>query len=345
MIEWTLLASAFISLFMLAYLHVAFIRSPITCLKSIDEDWPKEGVLRIEIISDPSNHESYLKQMESSADDLDPDHPGSGIMSPVVVVDPVIGGGSLDDEAALNSSIASLIKINHPNVLDNGYPAPLRDKISHLEMFTRSGAGYIFTDSYGCPTNYFFLLLLILVWPNDNYIVEYSLEYGFLRLSAKTRQRLKIPVKVVVLDPAKDACFGDQFSRFLLRSFLGYDDILMGSLKSLAEKQNNKGFVRNVVTGEHYRFVNIWYANVVLHLLRHLHQMHPFLSNVLRLLFSLSPNYRRPTTNKCHQDDQVSLHRCPLHHAGLHPEHFHAAPILSSPGLCFRWYVQQQYST
>ena len=32
----------------------------------------------------------------------------------------------------------------------------------------------------------------------------------------------------------------------------------MGSLKSLAEKQNNKGYVRNVITGEHYRFVNIW---------------------------------------------------------------------------------------
>lgn len=96
------------------------------------------------------------------------------------------------------------------------------------------------------------------MWPPENYIVEYSLEYGFLRLSPKTRQRLNIPVKVVTLDPTSDACFGDYFSRFLLRSFLGYDDILMGSLKSLAEKQNNKGYVRNVITGEHYRFVNIW---------------------------------------------------------------------------------------
>lgn len=37
------------------------------------------------------------------------------------------------------------------------------------------------------------------VWPQDEYIVEYSLEYGFLRLSQATRQRLSIPVMVVTL--------------------------------------------------------------------------------------------------------------------------------------------------
>lgn len=37
------------------------------------------------------------------------------------------------------------------------------------------------------------------VWPQDEYVVEYSLEYGFLRLSQATRQRLSIPVMVVTL--------------------------------------------------------------------------------------------------------------------------------------------------
>lgn len=40
------------------------------------------------------------------------------------------------------------------------------------------------------------------VWPQDEYIVEYSLEYGFLRLSQATRQRLSIPVMVVTLGKA-----------------------------------------------------------------------------------------------------------------------------------------------
>lgn len=40
------------------------------------------------------------------------------------------------------------------------------------------------------------------VWPQEEYMVEYSLEYGFLRLSQSTRQRLHIPVMVVTLGEA-----------------------------------------------------------------------------------------------------------------------------------------------
>ena len=74
--------------------------------------------------------------------------------------------------------------------------------------------------------------------------MEYSLEYGFLRLSPATRQRLNIPVKIVTLDPSNDKCFGDALSRFILDEFLGYDDILMGSIKNIAEKEDNKGYLR-----------------------------------------------------------------------------------------------------
>lgn len=85
---------------------------------------------------------------------------------------------------------------------------------------------------------------LISVWSDEEYIVEYSLEYGFLRLSSATRRRLSIPVMVVTLDPSKDVCFGDSFSRFVLDEFLGYDDLLMSSIKTLAESEDNKGYLR-----------------------------------------------------------------------------------------------------
>ena len=74
--------------------------------------------------------------------------------------------------------------------------------------------------------------------------MEYSLEYGFLRLSPATRRKLNISVEIVVLDPNKDTCFGDSFSKFILNTFLGYDDVLMSSIKSLAEHEDNKGFLR-----------------------------------------------------------------------------------------------------
>lgn len=43
------------------------------------------------------------------------------------------------------------------------------------------------------------------------------------------------------LDPAVEQCFGDSLSRFLLDEFLGYDDVLMSSVKRLAEYEDNKG--------------------------------------------------------------------------------------------------------
>jgi hypothetical protein len=92
-----------------------------------------------------------------------------------------------------------------------------------------------------------FMVPVFSVWPEEEYIVEYSLEYGFLRLSPGTRQRLNIPVKIVTLDPNKDACFGDAFSRFILDEFLGYDDLLLASTKTLAEQEDNKGYLRYTV--------------------------------------------------------------------------------------------------
>ena len=96
-----------------------------------------------------------------------------------------------------------------------------------------------------------------LVWPQP-YMVEYSLEYGLLRLSEEMRAHYNVPLKVVSLCPEEDACFGDPLARFILYHFLGYDDVLIGSIKRLAEKENNRGYVRNVATGEHFRFVNVW---------------------------------------------------------------------------------------
>ncbi|KAA3682474.1 uncharacterized protein DEA37_0007230 [Paragonimus westermani] len=90
----------------------------------------------------------------------------------------------------------------------------------------------------------------------DHYIIEYALEYGFLRLSPAMRKRLNITVKLVVLDPAKDQCFGNFLSRFLMEEFLGYDDLLWGSIKHLAVSESVKGHMTNVVTGQHYRLIS-----------------------------------------------------------------------------------------
>uniref|UniRef100_A0A1E1XFP9 Putative conserved plasma membrane protein n=1 Tax=Amblyomma aureolatum TaxID=187763 RepID=A0A1E1XFP9_9ACAR len=307
--EYITLLKALLSFFILAYIHAAFIRTPINCLEHVCHQWPQDGILRIEILHDSAStpepytvEQSYLKEqrlqrlgqlpvqsqarpptappsagsdaeraieqpppadvanlssatMSGSVDvgnrdqvgETDPEKTTSGGAeddggSEAGETLPLLGGGRhlkgvkgggvsqfVYNEAVPNGSLET-----PPNVDGNGYPQPLQEPVSELEMLARA------------------------VWPQDEYIVEYSLEYGLLRLSPATRQKLNISVKIVTLDPAKDSCFGDWFSRLLLDGFLGYDDVLMASLKNLAELEENKGYVRNVVTGEHYRFISMW---------------------------------------------------------------------------------------
>lgn len=82
------------------------------------------------------------------------------------------------------------------------------------------------------------------VWPPEEYIVEFSLEYGFLRLSPTTRRKLNITILLVTLDPVNNTCFGDSFGRFLLDEFLGYNDFIMGAVKALAEAEDSQGYLR-----------------------------------------------------------------------------------------------------
>ncbi|XP_045234707.2 membralin isoform X2 [Macaca thibetana thibetana] len=232
--EFFVLLKALFVLFVLAYIHIVFSRSPINCLEHVRDKWPREGILRVEVRHNSSRAPVFLQFCDGG---------GSGSF-PGLAVEP---GSSLDvedeEEEELtmemfgNSSIKFELDIE-PKVFK---PPSSTEALNDSQEFP-------FPET---PTK---------VWPQDEYIVEYSLEYGFLRLSPATRQRLSIPVMVVTLDPTRDQCFGDRFSRLLLDEFLGYDDILMSSVKGLAENEENKGFLRNVVSGEHYRFVSMWMA-------------------------------------------------------------------------------------
>ncbi|KAK8745440.1 hypothetical protein OTU49_000189 [Cherax quadricarinatus] len=334
LIEFTVLLKALTTLFLLVYIHLAFTRAPITCLDHIRDDWPREGILRVEVIRNPSEdytvEQSYEKEERLQQRQLEfLGALGSDIDMLFGGVEPVVTDGDGSVTGMHPGTDAAEVETNVDNQKSSEQGADLRTaEDSTPEQLVTMSQDPIVTMSqdpigdkkiYGLPEfenrelssqNYSHVpvdfesleeqvtadlpdvanvdmdvfaanhtedeltvqvhddsplpkkepleMLAKAVWPEDEYIVEYSLEYGFLRLSPATRQRLNIPVKIVTLDPMKDACFGDSLSRFILDEFLGYDDILMGSIKSLAEKEENKGYLRNVVTGEHYRFVSMW---------------------------------------------------------------------------------------
>ncbi len=43
------------------------------------------------------------------------------------------------------------------------------------------------------------------------------------------------------LDPSTDKCFGGALNNLILYNFLGYDEVLLASLKLLASKEDYKG--------------------------------------------------------------------------------------------------------
>ncbi|NXF38928.1 MBRL protein, partial [Nyctibius bracteatus] len=232
--EFFVLLKALFVLFILAYIHIAFSRSPINCLEHVRDKWPRDGILRVEIQRNSSRAPIFLQFC--------------GVEKfPGVVVESTAEEEEEEEEEMTvdmfeNSSIKFELDIE-PKVFLKPSRVSSTEALAHNES-----QEFSFSEAAAK------------VWPQEEYIVEYSLEYGFLRLSQSTRQRLSIPVMVVTLDPTRDQCFGDRFSRLLLDEFLGYDDILMSSVKALAENEENKGFLRNVVSGEHYRFVSMWMA-------------------------------------------------------------------------------------
>ncbi|XP_039321966.1 membralin isoform X1 [Saimiri boliviensis] len=237
--EFFVLLKALFVLFVLAYIHMVFSRAPINCLEHVRDRWPREGVLRVEVRRNSSRAPVLLQFCDGGRGDF---------------LRLELGEEEEEEELSMEAFGNSSIKAGAADALVPGRPQFELD--IEPKVFKPPSSIEALNDSQEFP----FPETPTKVWLQEEYIVEYSLEYGFLRLSQATRQRLSIPVMVVTLDPTRDQCFGDRFSRLLLDEFLGYDDILMSSVKGLAENEENKGFLRNVVSGEHYRFVSMWMA-------------------------------------------------------------------------------------
>ncbi|XP_035211688.1 membralin-like isoform X2 [Stegodyphus dumicola] len=250
-VEIVFLVFAGISLFTLAYIHMTFVQVPVNCLGKETENWSREGILRVEIsleeqVIEPVDISKYCNNMSPPPVKNIPKFPKEQKPPmkliekndlhkpedkvPEFVVEDAFQDHILDAEKApefINRTLQFKDSVSDPDCL-----SPLRTILSDMEMFTNA------------------------VWTQEEYVIEYSLEYGFLRLSPAARQNTSVKIHTVTLDPLKDQCFGNQFSQFLLKYVVGYGDVLMSSLRYLVDKDDCKGFVRNVITGDQYRFVD-----------------------------------------------------------------------------------------
>lgn len=301
-IEFIVLLKAILAFFVLAYIHIVFSRAPTNCLEHIRDEWPRDGILRVEILrnggEDYSIEKSYAKEEKLRQEKVDDLTNALGILTRdgFINIEPsavdeerdttnasveeshenltsleqdirsatVSGETQNSDLSTTNTTMSPSLSTKLWNGLNTAKETLFDGKSSVPNTEGNSTevpetSNHLNEDNV-IPLKDRTLDVDKMARAEDGYIVEYSLEYGFLRLSPAARQRLNIPVKIVTLDPSNDKCFGDAFSRLILDEFLGYDDLLMASIKTLAEHEDNKGFLRNVVTGEHYRFVSMWMA-------------------------------------------------------------------------------------
>jgi len=247
----------------LSYLHFSFGRSPINCLNGSNNSWPRDGILQVRIQPEV-NLKRQLPRFYSINDNSVMFHPchNNNVLRK-----------STCDKISENLKKFHIFHQEKHRKLNQCYRMNLSDylyiqqekgykKFADYEYVTTYNDGKLFEGyTYGDVIEEsqlfkFYEKYLAGDEPVRHYIFEYAKEFGFLRLSHETRQRLQIPMKIVTFDPNKEHCFGDSFSRFLLKYFLGYDDILMNSIKKIADMENNSGYMLNVVTGDHYKFVS-----------------------------------------------------------------------------------------
>jgi hypothetical protein len=68
--EFLALILALGSFALLSYLHIVFNRNPINCLEKIQDKWPRDGVLRVEIVHNASSFYIMSNETSSSKSDL-----------------------------------------------------------------------------------------------------------------------------------------------------------------------------------------------------------------------------------------------------------------------------------
>lgn len=153
---------ALLVLFILAYIHVVFARGPLDCLAHIQKDWPRNGILRVEIVRNaPSNYsiiDSYSKEYhgDSLFGDEDSDlaaayaSESSGVNeSETHEAELVLDAGSKLDTPDVEEYLQSVQELNPGSVNDTG-PAQNGDMLvrrgllfgrtlTELEMIAKVG--------------------------------------------------------------------------------------------------------------------------------------------------------------------------------------------------------------
>nr|CAD2194362.1 unnamed protein product [Meloidogyne enterolobii] len=272
--EFLTLFNALVFLSILIYTHFLAAHYPANCLNEIKQTWPLKGIVRIEIV-----HDNLPKFKNYMLRTIDKEEQSSGVcrfdedfytcfLNPAEVLK---GYGlpselknpfkTVDPKNLLITSQPDRVKrprkFLFPFMVDYFYW--VMDKFRKFQQIFDEDFIFFKTDVQhekdengnfeDSSSNEYF--------PIYSNLFEFSLHYGLLRLNSEMRQELGVNIMDVQLDIRKDKCLKDWRDKPLMRLLIGIDELVMSSVKQLSENQTERGYLRDLINGELYHFVNV----------------------------------------------------------------------------------------
>ncbi|CAJ0585700.1 unnamed protein product, partial [Mesorhabditis spiculigera] len=269
-IEAATLFLAFYLLATLFFLHYYGTKNVANCLTHLNTTWPRDGVLRVEVIRNLEVLEQkerwmrYIQQIQSHSSGR------TCYFNPANVLR--FGPASMPSEIRMLGYHGKLMRtVDYP---DSGEAN--MSFLAHLlqtvpELYKRSFL-YMEDPEHDKMVGYFRSFddehLSVLeeeydrkiapeTKPAYQYLAEYSLLFGLLRLPTDYREKFNIPTMVIRIDADAKCLEGTVSARFF--SFLAFtDDIeerITGDLRQLAKHEKDYGYLHDLRTNEIFHFI------------------------------------------------------------------------------------------
>ncbi|KJH49363.1 hypothetical protein DICVIV_04503 [Dictyocaulus viviparus] len=273
-IELVSLLIAISLLFTLLFVHLMSTRSSTTCLDHIRDSWPKDGVIRLEVVHNLhmlEYKENWMKWYNSERNRMTCNFNPADVFlyGPRSIPAEIRAGKAIppvktkrDRHKASGSTglLSYFLRVPTELLLGHGWNNGYEAYEGNDEDETYNDMFYHEADAEAEFNEHFRQRFK----PEDafryEYRVEYSLLYGILRLPVSFRHKHNITTLWARVDADSD-CFGDAFSRRVMRAVLGFEDVIMASLRALAQNSSEDdgaglGYLHDLSTNEHFHFVS-----------------------------------------------------------------------------------------
>ncbi|GMS86292.1 hypothetical protein PENTCL1PPCAC_8467 [Pristionchus entomophagus] len=269
-IELVAITLAILSFLSLAIVHAMFMRVSTSCLKDLESTWPRDGIVRVELVRNLAmlrkkndQFKEYRKQHLEEMARMPPPVCRFSIKEvlqrgPAVLPAEIREFGYLashkreSQKKEKQSIFGTVIGYIYPDLFDeeeetkeyeeDWEPEPVAIENEHELMMIFENEFNSFYDPDELP--------------HYEYRVEYSLIYGLLRLPARFLKTHNVSVMATQID-ADDSCLGSTSARWLMANVVGYEDPILHTLKALAINESEIGYVHDLRSNDHYHFVQL----------------------------------------------------------------------------------------